>query len=41
MLSDREATRRWLNDICHNIALAESFVADVAYNTFRDDTLRL
>jgi len=41
MLSDREATRRWLSDIHHNIALAERFMAGVAYDAFKDDTLRL
>ena len=41
MPSDYEATRRWLIDIRHNIALAESFTADVAYDAFKDDTMRL
>ena len=41
MPSDYEATRRWLIDIRHNIALAESFTADVAYDAFKDDMMRL
>ncbi len=41
MPSDRDATRRRLNDIRHNIALAERFTAGVAYDAFKDDMLRL
>ncbi len=41
MPSDREARRRWLRDIEYHIDLAESFVAAVRYETFKDDTLRL
>jgi uncharacterized protein with HEPN domain len=39
--SDPEALRRWLNDIRHHIALAEGFVAGMAYTTFKDDDLHL
>lgn len=39
--SEREATRRWLIDIRHNIVMAEGFVAGIAYATFKDDDLRL
>ena len=41
MRSDAEAVRRWLNDIRHNIALAEGFVAGMSYAIFKDDLLRL
>jgi uncharacterized protein with HEPN domain len=41
MPSDREATRRWLSDIRHNILMAEGFVAGTTYATFKDDNLRL
>lgn len=41
MRSDAEAIRRWLNDIRHNIALAEGFVAGMTYATFKDDNLHL
>jgi uncharacterized protein with HEPN domain len=41
MPSEREAACRWLNDIRHNIALAERFVAGMTYATFKDDDLRL
>ena len=37
MPSDREATRRWLNDIRHHIATAEAFVGDMTYEAFSDD----
>lgn len=41
MPSDTEATRRWLIDIRHHIAMAEGFVAGVSYESFKDDNLRL
>jgi len=41
MRSDAEAVRCWLNDIRHNIALADGFVAGMTYATFKDDNLRL
>jgi len=41
MPSEREATRRWLGDIRHNIVMAEGFVAGTTYATFKDDNLRL
>ncbi len=39
--SDPEAIRRWLNDIRHHIAMADGFVADMDYATFKDDNLHL
>ena len=36
MPSESEATRRWLNDIQHHIAMAEAFVAGMAYEVFSD-----
>jgi uncharacterized protein with HEPN domain len=41
MPSEREAIRRWLSDIRHHIVMAEGFVAGIAYETFKDDNLRL
>jgi uncharacterized protein with HEPN domain len=41
MPSEREATRRWLNDIRHHIAMAEGFAAGMTYATFKDDNLHL
>jgi uncharacterized protein with HEPN domain len=41
MPSDPEATRRWLMDIQHHIAMAEGFVAGIGYDSFKDDNLRL
>jgi uncharacterized protein with HEPN domain len=42
MPSDREtAVRRWLNDILHNIGLAESFMAGLDYDTFHRDRLKV
>jgi uncharacterized protein with HEPN domain len=41
MPSEREATRRWFNDIRHHIAMAEGFAAGMAYATFKDDNLHL
>jgi len=41
MPSEREATRRWLSDIRHHIAMAEGFTAGIAYAAFKDDNLRL
>ncbi len=38
---DPQDTRRWLGDIQHHIALAESFAAGTVYETFKDDLLRL
>jgi uncharacterized protein with HEPN domain len=39
--SDPEALRRSLGDIQHHIAMAEGFVAGMAYTTFKDDNLHL
>jgi uncharacterized protein with HEPN domain len=41
MPSEREATRRRLSDIRHNIVMAEGFVAGMTYAAFKDDNLRL
>jgi uncharacterized protein with HEPN domain len=41
MPSDTEATRRWLSDIHHHIAMATDFVAGVDYGSFKDNNLRL
>jgi uncharacterized protein with HEPN domain len=41
MPSNSEATRRWLNDIQHHIAMAEGFVAGIGYEAFKDDNPRL
>jgi uncharacterized protein with HEPN domain len=42
MPSDPEsAVRRWLNDILHNIDLAESFMASLDYDAFHQDRLRV
>jgi uncharacterized protein with HEPN domain len=41
MPSERQAVRRWLNDIRHHIAMAEGFAAEMTYATFKDDNLRL
>ncbi len=41
MPSDPEATRRWLTDIRHHIAMADGFVAGLGYDAFKDDNLRL
>ncbi len=41
MPSEQGALRRWLNDIGHHVAMAESFVAGVTYEAFKDDNLRL
>jgi len=41
MPSNPEAIRRWLNDIQHHIVMAESFVAGLSYEAFRDDNMRL
>ncbi|PPQ27852.1 HepT-like ribonuclease domain-containing protein [Rhodopila globiformis] len=35
--SEREAIRRWLNDIRHNIAMAERFATGMTYATFKGD----
>jgi len=35
------AIRRWLNDILHNIGLAESFMAGLDYDAFHRDRLRV
>jgi uncharacterized protein with HEPN domain len=36
-----EATRRWLNDIQHHIAMAQGFIAGMNYEAFKDDNLHL
>jgi len=36
-----EATRRWLNDIQHHIAMAQGFIAGMSYEAFTDDNLHL
>jgi uncharacterized protein with HEPN domain len=41
MPSEQEATRRWLNDIRHHIAMAEGFVQGIGYDAFKNDNLRL
>ena len=41
MPSEREAIRRWLNDIRYHIALAEGFVAGMSYEAFKNNDLRL
>jgi len=41
MPSERESTRRWLNDIRRNMTMAETFVAGMNYETFKDDNLHL
>jgi uncharacterized protein with HEPN domain len=41
MRSERDDTRRWLLDIQHHIAMAAGFVAEMDYETFKDDNLRL
>ena len=41
MPSEREATRRWLFDIRHHIAMADAFIAEMTYATFKDDNLHL
>ena len=38
---DPQDLQRWLRDIQHHIALAESFAAGRTYETFKDDMLRL
>lgn len=40
MPSEASAARRWLNDIIYHIDLAESFVAGLDYEAFKDDLLR-
>ncbi len=37
MPSEAEVTRRWLNDISHNNALAQTFTARMSYEALRDD----
>jgi hypothetical protein len=37
MPSDPERLRRWLNDIRHNITLAQTFVAGMSYEALCDD----
>jgi uncharacterized protein with HEPN domain len=37
MPSDREAARRWLNDIRHHIVLAQIFTEGMTYDALRDD----
>jgi uncharacterized protein with HEPN domain len=41
MPSDPRDTGRWLRDIQHHIALAQSFAAGTTYEAFKDDMLRL
>ena len=41
MPSDPSNPRRWLNDIGHHIALAESFVANLDHAALKNDQLRL
>jgi len=41
MPSEHGAIRRWLTDIQHHIGMAQSFVAGMNYETFKDDNLRL
>ncbi len=41
MPSEGEAIRRRLQDMRHNIALAERFTVGVTYDAFKDDLLRL
>src|SRR5665213_2862130 len=40
MPSEPSPTHRWLNDILYHIQLAQSFVAGLDYEAFRDDLLR-
>ena len=37
MPSDSDAIRRWLKDIQHNLALAQTFVEGMSYDVLRDD----
>ena len=37
MPSEADAVRRWLHDIRHHAAMAQSFVEGMSYETFRDD----
>ncbi len=37
MPSDRDATRRWLNDIHQHIVLAETFAAGLSYDDLCED----
>jgi uncharacterized protein with HEPN domain len=41
MPSDRDQTKRWLIDIQHHIAMAESFIGSMDYENFKDDALRI
>ena len=41
MPSENEATRRWLNDIRHHIAMAEGFVARLTFVAFEDSNLHV
>ena len=41
MPSDGRASRRWLDDILHNIILAQDFAGRLTYQEFETDTLRL
>jgi uncharacterized protein with HEPN domain len=41
MPSESEATRRWLNDIRHHIAMAQGFIEGMDYEAFKDDNLRI
>jgi len=37
MPSDPDSIRRWLNDIRHHIAMAQTFVEGMSYDAFRHD----
>jgi uncharacterized protein with HEPN domain len=37
MPSDHDATGRWLNDIGHHIAVAQTFIEGMSYEAFCDD----
>jgi len=40
MPSEALESRRWLSDIRYHLKLAQSFVAGIDYETFRDDLMR-
>jgi uncharacterized protein with HEPN domain len=37
MPSDPDSVRRWLNDIRHHIAMAQTFMEGISYDALRDD----
>src|SRR5690242_7119740 len=41
MPSKTGKAHRWLSDIRHHIVMAESFVAGIEYDAFKDDNLRV